>query len=125
MHDRRSGRHSKADVDASLGGSTEFAFHDLSMDRSKLEAFGPGGKIDLTLGELRLVCALIEARGLPLSHELLAERLMAREPGTAQHALEQLVSRVRTKLHGKVAVTVVAEYGIGWKLVRVARRPQV
>ena len=79
---------------------------------------GPRGVIDLSPGELRACALLIEAAGETVPRAELA-RMCAVGGKMSRHALEQTISRLRSRLRrrGGCTVTVVATRREGWRLV--------
>ena len=77
---------------------------------------GPRGVIDLSLGEFRILAALIAASGAIVAWRELAP-VYGVDVASGHHALEQAISRLRTKLQRRGSrVAVATAYGVGWSL---------
>ena len=90
---------------------------ELRMDLARHEVTVSGAKVDLTPKEFGLLAALARHPGRVLTHRTLLHEVWGPGYDTETHYLRVYASQVRKKLGPAAAALLVAEPGVGYRLV--------
>lgn len=92
-----------------------FRIGDLHIDPQRYQAYFRSKRLDLTVGEFRILFALAERPGQVLSRETLVQAMHGHESGVNDRAMDSRIYSIRKRL-GECGDYIETVYGVGYRL---------